>query len=992
MDHPNVQALYRCCLAVSQAGGRSGNAGQGQAPKGDLAEVLIRSDFPESWLFKDNLVDLGDSESQLYPIPLPDSITTWIIQAVGVSPLHGMCVADNKEIVVRRDVFLDVAIPYSVMRHEQVAIQATVYNYDKDGRETEVTLKMVGVAGLCSNARPGEFIIKEGVIAAGQAKSFSFIVIPLDIQDYIVTIYMISTYGNDAVSKTLHVVPEGTRQVQPLSIVLDPAGFGQQIPQNENNEVVDHGLLNNLEHMHLNDQGNQNQIDTVKLSMPDDAIPNTAQCEVNLIGSLLGPVASAVIEGLNSGAFLNMPRGCGEQTMIYTAPNVYIYKYLKVIGEDTPDIEKKAITNIEAGYSREVNHYRNPDGAFKTFGHTPGNSWLTSFVLRVFCKAKEFINVDQKVICEGMTWLANIQKPDGSFGFTTRTYHTTHFMGGVDEPITLTAFVLITLSECDCATLDTTETVSKATMFLEGKLAEIGQDPHSLAIVTYALALVNSARANDFNTQLKTHAHDNAALGTKYFGTQGSGALTVETTAYTLLAQITLGEISYSFPIVQWLMIQRDQVGNWYSTQDTMVALQALSEYAQRAHTGDIDLTCDITSSVDAQFQPAWQVLPENALVLQATQAPVEGDLVFETHGIGIATLSVNLHYYKASGNDNQCPFEVTITPTDMKADPAKPGAPVDEKPKKKLKLQVCAKYTGTGNTNMAIIDVGLLSGFTPIAKSLKKVTEDAPLIQFYEVSDRSVIFYADNIPSGDGVQPLCVTFEAQQDFEVGNVQPVAVKVYDYYLPERKCIKFYRPDGNSPVLDTICDEQGQACECAAASCLNMDPELQLQVPKLKDLACQTVQHFAYKTSFVAKHLKDTFETYVMRVTPLKTGLDQHVQLGQQRQFWKSVNCEHPKIEDGNDYLIVGKSGIPIKNANGDITEYRHFVDSGFTVIHWPNADQLRQPERDCKNECEANNANNQCKVACRRLHRPAENTRKEYFQKVEEEFIRGCPL
>ncbi|XP_072017436.1 uncharacterized protein [Amphiura filiformis] len=175
-------------------------------------------------------------------------------------------------------------------------------------------------------------------------------------------------------------------------------------------------------------------------------------------------------------------------------------------------------------------------------------------------------------------------------------------------------------------------------------------------------------------------------------------------------------------------------------------------------------------------------------------------------------------------------------------------------------------------------------------------------------------------------------------------------------------------------------------------CLNMDPALTLEVPDLKDLACRTFRHFAYKTSVVAKLENDTFEMFTMRVLPLKTGLDQEIQTGQLRQFWKSVNFDDPVIEEGNDYLIVGTGGIPITDEYGIIIEYRHFVDSGFTVIHWPNRIQLRQPETDCKNACELNTANNQCKVDCRRLHRPVENTRREYFQKVDEEFIRGCHL
>ena len=43
-------------------------------------------------------------------------------------------------------------------------------------------------------------------------------------------------------------------------------------------------------------------------------------------------------------------------------------------------------------------------------------------------------------------------------------------------------------------------------MYLEGRFPEISEDVQALAIVTYALALSNSARANDFNAQLKTLA------------------------------------------------------------------------------------------------------------------------------------------------------------------------------------------------------------------------------------------------------------------------------------------------------------------------------------------------------------------------------------------------------------------------------------------------------------------------------------------------------
>ena len=57
--------------------------------------------------------------------------------------------------------------------------------------------------------------------------------------------------------------------------------------------------------------------------------------------------------------------------------------------------------------------------------------------------------------------------------------------------------------------------------------------------------------------------------------------------------------------------------------QDTMVSLQALSEYAQKADVPDIGMTCDI-SATDGGFQKHWEINPGNALVLQHTEPQVK--------------------------------------------------------------------------------------------------------------------------------------------------------------------------------------------------------------------------------------------------------------------------------------------------------------------------------------------------------------------------------
>lgn len=52
-----------------------------------------------------------------------------------------------------------------------------------------------------------------------------------------------------------------------------------------------------------------------------------------------------------------------------------------------------------------------------------------------------------------------------------------------------------------------------------------------------------------------------------YWYVKKPGALAVETTAYALLTQLTLNDVTASNPIVSWLLQQREEHGSFVSTQ-----------------------------------------------------------------------------------------------------------------------------------------------------------------------------------------------------------------------------------------------------------------------------------------------------------------------------------------------------------------------------------------------------------------------------------------
>lgn len=60
---------------------------------------------------------------------LPDTITTWVVQAVGISNQTGLGVARALNIQTFKDFFISLRLPYSVQRGEQISVIASVFNY-----------------------------------------------------------------------------------------------------------------------------------------------------------------------------------------------------------------------------------------------------------------------------------------------------------------------------------------------------------------------------------------------------------------------------------------------------------------------------------------------------------------------------------------------------------------------------------------------------------------------------------------------------------------------------------------------------------------------------------------------------------------------------------------------------------------------------------------------------------------------------------------------
>lgn len=150
---------------------------------------------------------------------------------------------------------------------------------------------------------------------------------------------------------------------------------------------------------------------------------------------------------------------------------------------------------METGYQQELT-YRRTDGSFSAFGMSDanGSTWLTAYVVKSFRQAMPYIPIEEKVIVDGLQWLANNQAGNGNFPEVGKVSHSA-MQGGSAKGLALTAYTLIAFLENQKATPLFRNTINKAIDYLVRNLPGV-EDPYALAICSYALHLAQHPEKN----------------------------------------------------------------------------------------------------------------------------------------------------------------------------------------------------------------------------------------------------------------------------------------------------------------------------------------------------------------------------------------------------------------------------------------------------------------------------------------------------------------
>ncbi|XP_071618085.1 alpha-2-macroglobulin-like protein 1 isoform X1 [Heliangelus exortis] len=704
-----------------------------------------RTHFPETWIW--DLVSVGNDGHVSVQVDVPDTITEWNANTFCVADI-GFGFSPLTTLRVFQPFFVDLSLPYSVIQGETFSLKATVFNYLKDCMQVHTTL--VETPELKVDACPDcQFTI---CLCANEAKTFEWNVTATKLGKVNVTVSCMAEDSNSLCGNRIAVKPlkgESDTVIKPL--LVKAGGVLQEKTQNAFLCAADNTISEEF-----------------SLTLPAEVLEGSSRATFSVIGDIMGPA----LENLDQ--LLKMPFGCGEQNMVQFAPNIFILQYLNKTKQLDPQIEVEALKFLRTGYQRQL-LYKHDDGSYSAFGKADneGNTWLTAFVARSFGQASSHIYINKDHVNDALLWLQKHQLPSGCFQSVGKLFNN-DLKGGVDDTISLTAYIAAALVELH---LEKNDTMLDNALHC---LKNVTLDKTSLYVKALMAYVFTLSKDMEMREQLLDMLEkETAELLTSHSSSEESSSSMIETVAYILLAHVSKAELAFNeasvSKLVRWLSAQRNAFGGFASTQDTVVSLQALAQYAALIPQEMRDVKVTVKSNETSPLE--FHIHRNNKLVLhQASLLAVPGMYTVRATGSGCIYVQTTLYYNTPPPKTEEVfVLDVVAVPRDCDA------------VRKQLDMHVSVSYVGNRETtNMALVEVEMLSGFIPVKSSVKEL-EKIPLVKKTEINPDKVTIYLEEL----GKIPLKLKFTVEQDAEVQNLKASTVHVYDYYKPDDRTAREY---------------------------------------------------------------------------------------------------------------------------------------------------------------------------------------------------------
>ncbi|XP_068167986.1 complement C5 [Antennarius striatus] len=940
--HPRCREAFRkCCEKAQEHLDQDQDTVLGRQAMGanyELSPSLVRSYFPESWMW-----EVQRSSGGTMPIrrTLPDSLTTWEIRAVGMFR-DGICVSEPARVSVGLPLSLDVPLPYQVVRGEQLELKGSVYNQ----QPYSVTYCVTLTAGpeLCLlQSQPSKLGAGQHStsctwthLLAGEVGKVALTVLGLEPGEHKLTFTLKTREGQrDIVEKTLRVVPEGIRKEQFSGGRLDPQGV----------------------------YGSEKRVVEMKNKMPANVVPNTkVERMLTINGEVNGYILSVATNPEVIRQLINLPVGSAEAELGGLLPLVQVYHYLEtmscwdLLGNDIEKNSENVKKKIRDGLIG-ITSFRRGDWSYGMWLKRESSTWITALVVKTLAMTDPIVSVSHQDLSTTLSWLIrSAQQPDGSFKDKSSFRPNRLMVAGMDtldQSVYLTSFTLIAFHKATRIKDPILQlrfhydSMRSAANYISQHAAGV-KSMYVRAVATYALTLhdPNSFTASTLLNTLERQARQKgnptelrywqeSSVTAEWLKPTQSSSLTVETTAYVMLSMLLKGRVRYANPILTWLTQDQHYGEGFYSLQETVLTLEAVTEYSRVVPRTVLNQEINIIYRKKGQLGNFH--LTQSRPVATPIQVTKDDDIIVSTgNGRGVSDVKLKTVYYETTASDETCHFDLTIDVISGD-NPTHPN-------KRSPHLVACAKYKPPPNelvmeSTLTVMKIQLATGVDAYLEDLRQFTAiEEPIVSHYELQGDTVVIQLETVPAEHF---MCVGFRIRTSFSVTGSSKSIFRVYEPQDKGSMCTEQF--SYRDQLLQSLC--VGEQCQCMTAACAAYRGhiDMTLTASKRTDEACKPHIKYVYKVTVKSSAVEGDFVIYAATVDEVLTNTDKDfeaVRSSTEVELVKKATCHAVDIQNNKQYLLMGTSGLVVTLRQS--FKYRLSLDSEAVVELWPSG--CRSPQ------------------------------------------------
>lgn len=478
-------------------------------------------------------------------------------------------------------------------------------------------------------------------------------------------------------------------------------------------------------------------------------------------------VVSDLMKGVEG--ILQEPYGCFEQTSCSAYPNAMVLDYLKTTDSKDTKTLARATDLLDRGYKR-LTSFEASEKGYEWFGANPGHEGLTAYGIMEFVDMQKAGQaVDQKMMERTSKWL--MSKKNGKGGFE-REKHAYHDFGRISDDI-LNAYIVYALAEAGY-------TDFKKEFETSYKKAMDTKDPYLLAMMANAAYSLKETNKGDEALKLlvSKQEKDGSFNGLTHSITYSQGqSLYIETTSLAIMSILKSGKNGGELnKAVQYLVSKRSGSGVFSSTQGTILALKALTEYAKASKKTTEDGTIAIYIDGNKVAEKNYKAGDKNEITAEGLEQFIKGDgkHTVKVKYIGVKNplpYSIAINWSTAlPKSDKECSIDLT---TKLASTTANVGETV------RLTAVITNKKAEEVPSTMAII--GIPAGFSIQPWQLKELQEKK-VFDYYEIKGNNLAIYYRGM-GAKAVKEINLDLKAEMP---GTYDAPASTAYLYYTNEFK--------------------------------------------------------------------------------------------------------------------------------------------------------------------------------------------------------------